>query len=84
MRGSLHPASLLTALVANLYGITAPQSRFWGPPSPAWGETGLYIARNMGEIYFGALPSSRLLVFGLSPGAGRSTGRCAFSSPSPR
>ena len=68
MRGSLHPASLLTALVANLYGIHGAQSQFWGPPSPDWGETGLYIARNMGEIYFGALPLMALLVFGVARG----------------
>jgi hypothetical protein len=68
MRGSLHPGSLLTALVANLYDIHGPQSAFWGPPSPDWGETGLYIARNMGEIYFGALPLMALLVFGFARG----------------
>ena len=65
LRGSLHPASLLTALVANLYNIHGAQSQFWGPPSPDWGETGLYIARNMGEIYFGALPFIALLALGL-------------------
>jgi hypothetical protein len=68
LRGSLHPASLLTALVANLYGVHGAQSQFWGPPSPDWGETGLYIARNMGEIYFGALPFIALLAFGLARG----------------
>jgi hypothetical protein len=74
MRGSLHPASLLTALVANLYDIHGPLSAFWGPPSPLWGETGLYIARNMGEIYFGALPFLALVGLGL----GR---RWAFARP---
>ncbi|MDI9846885.1 hypothetical protein QM467_02295 [Rhodoblastus sp. 17X3] len=64
MRGSLHPGSLLTALVANLYDVHGPQSAFWGPPSPGWGETGLYIARNMGEIYFGALPFLALVALG--------------------
>ena len=64
MRGSLHPASLLTALVADLYSVQGPQSGYWGPPSPAWGETGLYIARNMGEIYFGALPFLALVGLG--------------------
>jgi hypothetical protein len=74
MRGSLHPASLLTALVANLYGVQGPLSGFWGPPSTAWGETGLYIARNMGEVYFGALPFLALIGLGL----GR---RWAFDRP---
>jgi hypothetical protein len=66
--GSLHPASLLTAVVANLYHIHGPLSAFWGPPSSGWGETGLYIARNMTEIYFGALPVAALLIFGLGRG----------------
>jgi hypothetical protein len=65
MKGSLHPASFLTALVANLYDVHGPLSSFWGPPSPAWGETGLYIARNMGEIYFGALPFLALIGLGI-------------------
>jgi hypothetical protein len=74
MRGSLHPASLLTALVANLYGVSGPQSGFWGPPSSQWGETGLYIARNMTEVYFGALPFVALLALGFVRG-------WAFSKP---
>ncbi len=66
--GSLHPASLLTALVANLYNVDGPLSAFWGPPSAAWGQTGLYLARNMTEIYFGALPLVALLVLGVARG----------------
>jgi len=62
--GSLHPASLLTALVANLYDIHGPLSSTWGPPSQAWGETGLVLARNMPEIYFGALPFLALVALG--------------------
>jgi hypothetical protein len=65
LRGSLHPVSLLTALVANLFAVHGPQSGYWGPPSPIWGETGLYIARNMAEIYFGALPFLALVGLGL-------------------
>ena len=68
MRGSLHPASLLTAVVANLFDIHGAQSAFWGPPSTDWGDTGLYLARNMGEIYFGALPLAALLMLGLARG----------------
>jgi len=68
MRGSLHPASVLTAFVANLFNVHGPLSGFWGPPSPGWGETGLYIARNMGELYFGALPVAALLAFGVGRG----------------
>ncbi|MCI4677609.1 hypothetical protein K9U39_03215 [Rhodoblastus acidophilus] len=64
LMGSLHPASLLTALVANLYDIHGPLSATWGPPSSGWGPTGLVLARNMAEIYFGALPFLALVAFG--------------------
>ncbi len=62
-RGSLHPAHLLTWAVGNLYGAAGPLAEHWGPPSPTWGETGLFLARNMGNLYAGALPL--LLVLGL-------------------
>jgi hypothetical protein len=62
-RGSLHPAHLLTWIVGNLYGAAGPLAEHWGPPSPTWGETGLFLARNMGNLYAGALPL--LLVLGL-------------------
>ena len=55
-RGSLHPAHLLTWFVGNLYGAAGPLVEHWGPPSPTWGETGLFLARNMGNLYAGALP----------------------------
>ncbi|MDP2801121.1 MAG: hypothetical protein Q8O26_04480 [Phreatobacter sp.] len=62
-RGSLHPAHLLTWIVGNLYGAAGPLAEHWGPPSPTWGETGLFLARNMGNLYAGALPL--ILVLGL-------------------
>jgi hypothetical protein len=55
-RGSLHPASLLTGFVANLYGTDGPLRDFWGQPSFAWGPTDLFLARNMSDVYMGALP----------------------------
>lgn len=55
VKGSLHPASLLTVVAPDLYGVSGPLAYFWGPPSPAWGSTNLFLARNMGEVYFGAL-----------------------------
>ena len=64
LMGSFHPASFLTALVANLYDIHGPLSATWGPPSQGWGETGLVLARNMPEIYFGALPFLALVALG--------------------
>lgn len=55
--GSLPPLSLLSAVVSNLYGVDGPLTEFWGPPaSHVWGETNLALARNMGAIYFGAVP----------------------------
>ena len=68
-RGSLHPASLLTAVVANLFGTDGPMTLFWGPPSSQiWGDDGYILARNMGDIYFGALPLIALLSLGLMAG----------------
>lgn len=68
-RGSLHPASLLTAVVANLYGTDGPLSAFWGPPSTLiWGASEYNLARNMGAVYFGALPLVALLGTGLVAG----------------
>jgi hypothetical protein len=61
-RGSLHPASLLTAFSANLFGTDGPLAAFWGPPSFIWGPTDLYLARNMGDIYAGALVLLALLL----------------------
>jgi hypothetical protein len=59
-RGSLHPASLLTLVIANLFGAAGPVENFWGQPSPAWqarfGDVDLYLARNMSVLYIGALP----------------------------
>ena len=54
-RGSLHPAALITGFLANLYGTDGAFKEFWGPPSPLWGHLDLYIARNMSNVYSGAL-----------------------------
>lgn len=56
VKGSLHPGSLLTLLSADLFAVSGPLAQFWGPPSVAWGETNLFLARNMGTLYLGALP----------------------------
>jgi hypothetical protein len=68
-RGSLHPASLLTAIVPNLFGADGPLAQFWGPPSPTWGFTDLFLARNMGQVYLGALPILVLIAIGVGRGA---------------
>ncbi len=71
-KGSLHPASLLTGLIANLYGAAGPLENFWGPPSPAWearfGNVDLYLARNMSELYLGLLPMLLLVGVGIVRG----------------
>ncbi len=61
VRGSLPPFALLSAVVSNLYGVDGPMVDFWGPPSSlVWGETEINLARNMGAIYFGAIPLAAL------------------------
>lgn len=67
-RGSLHPASLLTAFVADLFGARSPTVDFWGPYSPSWNAGELFLSQNMGQVYIGALPLLLLLVPGLTRG----------------
>jgi hypothetical protein len=55
-KGSLHPWSLLTAVIPHLFGISRPLTDYWGPPSPDWGPVDLYLARNMATFYFGMVP----------------------------
>jgi hypothetical protein len=59
-RASLHPALLLTAFVPNIFGAAGPLQDHWGPPSPIWGPVDLFLARNMGQLYLGALPIAAL------------------------
>jgi len=66
-RGSLHPANLITAFVANLFGTDGEFKEFWGPPSPLWGPVDLYVARNMSNLYSGALVGLAV-VFGAAGG----------------
>ncbi len=66
-RGSLHPALLVTALAPDVFGSSGPMADYWGPPSYTWRDTGLFIAQNMGQLYFGAVPVL-LLLLGLSTG----------------
>ena len=71
-RGSLHPAHLLMLVFANLYGASMFGMDFWGPPSPAWdqaiGETDLFIAQNVGQIYAGMIAPIAVLGFGFVRG----------------
>jgi hypothetical protein len=60
-RGSLHPALLLTLVMPDVFGAAGRMEDYWGPPSFAWPETGLFIAQNMGQLYIGAIPLLLLL-----------------------
>jgi hypothetical protein len=60
-KGSLHPASLLSFFVGDYFGLKGPLEAFWGPPSPIWGPTDLFLARNMTALYQGALPALLVL-----------------------
>ena len=55
-RGSLHPALLLTFVLPQLFGAAGHMADFWGPPSFAWRDTGLFTAQNVGQLYIGAVP----------------------------
>lgn len=66
-RGSLHPALLITAFAPDVFGSSGRMEDYWGPPSYAWADTGLFIAQNMGQLYFGAVPVL-LLILGIATG----------------
>jgi len=66
--GSLHPASLISAAIADLFGQGAQDVDFWGPPSRAFDVTDVYLAQNMTAIYAGALPAMAILVLGIGRG----------------
>ncbi len=67
-RGSLHPASLLTAVIADLYGAADPVIEYWGPYSVAWDKNELTLSQNMSQVYLGALPILLALTAGLTRG----------------
>jgi hypothetical protein len=67
-KGSLHPASLISAAIADLFGQGDQKVDFWGPPSRAFGVTDVYLAQNMGAIYAGAIPLFALLAHGIGRG----------------
>lgn len=68
IRGSLHPASLLTALIGDLFGAGDPNVEYWGPSSMAWSPGILALSQNMSEVYFGILPVAAILTIGLTRG----------------
>ena len=70
--GSLHPANLLMLVFADVFGASDFNRDLWGPPGFAWhdafGQTGLYVAQNIGQIYAGALVIVAVLGFGVVRG----------------
>lgn len=62
--GSLHPSSLLTMLIANLYGTIGPAETFWGAPSTHWPYiVNSYLSRNMSNFYMGLLPLTGVVLW---------------------
>ena len=47
VQGSLHPASLLTGVVADLFGAHDPAVDYWGPYSEHWDARELFLSQNM-------------------------------------
>ena len=72
IRGSLHPADLLTLVFADLFGAADPKVPYWGPPSFPWhdafGSTDLFHAQNIGQLYAGALVIVAVIGFGIVRG----------------
>ncbi len=68
VRGSLHPASLLTVIVGDLFGAFDQKVDYWGPYSETWDPTNLTLSQNMSQLYAGSVPALLLLVVGLGWG----------------
>jgi hypothetical protein len=66
--GSLHPASLLTAVVPHLFGAIDPKVDYWGPYSAAWDASDLTLSYNMSQVYLGTLPMVLIFAVGLGRG----------------
>lgn len=67
-RGSLHPVSLLTMVVGDLFGALDPKVDYWGPYSTSWNPRELTLSQNMSQLYLGALPAILVLTIGFSRG----------------
>ena len=65
-RGSLHPASLLTLVFADLYGAFDKAVEYWGPFSWTWDPNEVTLSQNMSQLYIGALPIALLAGLGFS------------------
>ena len=66
--GSLHPASLLTSVVSDLFGALDPSVPYWGPYSEWWDKNDLTLTQNMSQMYVGTLPILLVATSGLMRG----------------
>lgn len=78
-RGSLHPASVLTLFVPDLFGIKDAALGYWGPYSETWDRTELTLSPNMNQLYMGALPCLLLLSGALNRAALRRSEIAGYS-----
>ncbi|MEZ5844719.1 MAG: hypothetical protein R3D27_13435 [Hyphomicrobiaceae bacterium] len=67
-RGSLHPVSLLTAIIADLFGALSQTVDYWGPYSETWDPNELTLSQNMSQVYAGILPVVLIIVVGFGRG----------------
>ena len=72
---------LLTLVMPDVFGASGRMEDYWGPPSFAWPDTGIFLAQNMGQLYIGAIPLLLLLTPPCAASCGR---RRSASSPAPR
>ncbi len=63
-RGALHPGSLLTAAIPDLYSVSSDLP-YWGPASIWWPAEWLSLNENMGQVYIGVVPVLLLLGIGV-------------------
>ena len=62
-KGSLHPWSLLTAVIPHLYGISRPLGDYWGPPKPGLGVRRPVPRPQHGDLLFRRAALLGLLIF---------------------
>ena len=75
--GSLHPASLLTLAVSDLYGAFSPNVPYWGPSTAGWASD-IALTQNMGQLYLGQIPLLALAIVGVKRGMVLSRGSRLF------
>lgn len=67
-RAALHPASLLTGILGDLYGAGDARVEYWGPLGSDWSARNLALSQNMPQLYAGALTGLAVVVIGVSRG----------------